>query len=110
MIFGLLGVLLAKQLYQFINDLIIIGISFETQRKIDKFTDPKIEYYSAIRTRSKSYKSLEIDGIPHCIIFDPNGIVRCEGNPLSKRFELTSEVLKDIIRNYRARKTTEQNN
>jgi hypothetical protein len=70
---------ITPKLNQFKNDLIIIGISFETKRKIDKFTHPKIEYYSAIGTRRKSYKSLEIDGIPHYIIFDPNGILCQKG-------------------------------
>jgi len=95
---------------EFENDLIVIGISFETKRKIEKFTGPKIEYYSAIDTRRKSYKSLKIDGVPHCIIIDPSGIVCWEGDPLSEGFELTSEVIQDIIQNYRAPKTIEQNN
>ncbi|WP_225876775.1 TlpA family protein disulfide reductase [Flavobacterium muglaense] len=86
---------------EFENDLIIIGISDESKRKVDKLIEPKIEYYSAIDSRRKSNKLLKLKALPHCIIIDPYGIVRWEGDPLLKGFELTSDVIKDIIKKYK---------
>jgi thiol-disulfide isomerase/thioredoxin len=86
---------------EFENDLIIIGISDESKEQIAALTDPKIEYYSAVDTRRIMYNTLEIQGIPHCILIDPDGIVRWEGYPLLNNFMLTSKVIKDIVENYK---------
>ena len=86
---------------EFEKDLIVIGISDETQEKVESMANPKMDYYSAIDTERKIYDSLEIQGIPHCILIDPNGIVRWEGYPTLTGFELTSEVIKDIIEKYK---------
>ena len=86
---------------EFEKDLIVIGISDETQEKIQSLTNPKIEYYSAIDTERRMYNSLEVKGIPHCILIDPNGIVRWEGYPILTGYELTSEVIKGIIEKYK---------
>ena len=86
---------------EFKNDLIVIGISDETQEKVQSFSNPKIEYYSAIDSERRMYNVLEIQGIPHCILIDPDGIVRWEGFPILSGFELTSSVIKDIIEKYK---------
>ena len=91
----------------FEDDLIVIGISDEAQEKVEKLTKPKIEYFSAIDTEKKMYNSLEIRGIPHCILIDPDGIVRWEGFPSLTSYELTWEVIEDIITKY---KGIDQNN
>ncbi|HJR99545.1 MAG TPA: hypothetical protein VJ780_01315, partial [Flavobacterium sp.] len=67
---------------------------------------PKIEYYSAIDTQRNMYNSLEVKGIPHCILIDPNGIVRWEGYPLLNGFRLNSEVIKEIIQKYKGTDAT----
>ena len=89
---------------EFDNDLIVIGISDETKEVVNQMTSPKIEYYSAIDTRNKMYNSLEVAAIPHCILIDPDGIVRWEGYPILKSFELTSEVIREIIEKYNKEK------
>ena len=86
---------------EFEKDLIVIGISDETQEKVQSLTNPKIEYYSAIDTERRMYNSLEVKGIPHCILIDPDGIVRWEGYPILTGYELTSEVIEDIIKKYK---------
>ena len=85
---------------EFEKDLIVIGISDETQEKVKSLNFLNIEYYSAIDTERRMYNSLEIKGIPHCILIDPEGIVRWEGYPTLTNFELTSEVIKSIIERY----------
>jgi thiol-disulfide isomerase/thioredoxin len=89
---------------EFEDDLIVIGISDETKEVVNQLTSPKIEYYSATDTKNKMYNSLEVAAIPHCILIDPDGIVRWEGYPILKGFELTSEVIKEIIEKYNKEK------
>lgn len=86
---------------EFENDLVVIGISDETKEEVNKLIDPKIEYYSAIDTNRKMYNFLEIAAIPHCILIDPDGIIRWEGYPILRGYELTSEVIKKIIGEYK---------
>src|SRR5438105_14850270 len=57
------------------DKLVVIGISDEPEKKVAKFNKPKIEYFSAIDTKGRMKKALEIKGIPHVLILDPNGIV-----------------------------------
>jgi thiol-disulfide isomerase/thioredoxin len=89
---------------EFESDLIVIGISDETKEEVNKLTTPKIEYSSAIDTRRTMYDTLEIQGIPHCILIDPDGIVRWEGYPILNGYELTSDVIKNIIEKYKTEK------
>lgn len=63
------------------KQLVIIGISNESEDDVNKMTTPKIDYSVAIDTQSRSLRSLAVTGIPHCILIDPKGIVRYEGMP-----------------------------
>lgn len=86
---------------EFENDLVVIGISDETKEAVNALSTPKIEYYSAIDTGRTMYNTLEVQGIPHCLLIDPDGIVRWEGFPTLTGFELTSDVIKEIISKYK---------
>jgi thiol-disulfide isomerase/thioredoxin len=83
---------------EFEDDLIIIGLSDESEATINKFKNPSIEYFKAIDTEQRMINALEVSGIPHCIIINPQGIVVWEGWPKLEGFELTSEVIKDLIK------------
>lgn len=86
---------------QFKKDLVVIGVSSETSSIIKRMKSPLINYSSAIDTGKKMNKSYEIRGIPHCVLIDPKGIVRWEGYPTLKGFELTETVIKNIIEKYK---------
>lgn len=86
---------------EFENDLIVIGISDEAPEKVERFKNPKIEYYSAVDSKNTMKNILEIKGIPHCILIDPKGIVRWEGYPALAGFELTSQVIQSIIEKHK---------
>lgn len=86
---------------QFKDDLVVIGISKETEEKVKSMKNPVIEYYSAIDTSETMSKALEIKGIPHVILIDPQGIVRWEGFPLLTGHELTADVIKTLIEKYK---------
>lgn len=83
------------------NDkLVIIGISDETSEKIKNAKEINIEYGNATDTQARLKKQLEVKGIPHCILIDPDGIVRWEGFPTLTGHELTASTLESIIKKY----------
>ena len=82
---------------RFGDKLVVIGVSDETEDAVQKMSVPKVEYASAIDTRARMKNALKVEGIPHCILVDPNGIVRWEGFPLLEGHELTEKVVEDIL-------------
>lgn len=82
---------------KFGDKLIIIGISDEPEDKVKSMASPKIEYFSALDTQARTKKALDVTGIPHVIILDPQGIVRWEGFPLLEGYELTEKVVAGIL-------------
>lgn len=85
---------------KFGDDLIVIGLSKEIEATVNAMTEPVIKYYKAIDTKGTMYSELEIKGIPHVILIDPEGIVRWEGFPALSGFELTEKTITDIIKKY----------
>jgi cytochrome c biogenesis protein CcmG, thiol:disulfide interchange protein DsbE len=85
---------------KFGDKLVVIGISDETEAKVRALKDPKIEYFSAIDTQARTKKAIEVKGIPHVILMDPQGVVRWEGFPLLDGYELTEKVVADILEKY----------
>lgn len=85
---------------KFGDKLVIIGLSNESAEKVNAMKTPVIEYYKAVDTKGIMYKELEIKGIPHVILIDPQGIVRWEGFPALQGYELTDKVIEDIINKY----------
>lgn len=83
---------------KFAGKVVVIGISDETEAKVTAMKDPKIEYASAIDTKGTMKKQLEVQGIPHVIILDPDWTVRWEGFPLLKDYELTEAVVEEIVK------------
>ncbi|WP_048331370.1 TlpA family protein disulfide reductase [Bizionia psychrotolerans] len=82
---------------EFKDDLVVIGLSDESKAKVLKQVNPKMDYYSAIDTQKRLNTSYKVQGIPHCVIINPKGIVVWEGWPGLKGHELTSEVIKELI-------------
>ena len=82
---------------KFGDKLIVIGLSDEAEAAVKKMTTPGIDYFVAIDTQARMKKAVGVEGIPHVIIMDPQGIVRWEGFPLLEGFELTEKVVADIL-------------
>jgi len=82
---------------KFGKDLVVIGISDQTQDAVRALKTPKIEYFSAIDTRARTKKELGVFGIPHVIIVEPGGSVVWEGFPLLKGYELTDKIIAKMI-------------
>ena len=86
---------------EFPDDLVVIGLSEEDKATIEKLKKPKMDYYSAIDSQGVLNKYLGVRGLPHCVLIDPKGFVRWEGWPQLSGYELTTDVIKDIIKKYK---------
>lgn len=86
--------------HDFGGKLVVIGVSDEPEDVVLKLADPVIGYYVAIDTQARMKSAVEVTGIPHVLVIDPQGIVRWEGFPFLQGFELNEKVLADIIAQY----------
>ncbi len=66
---------------RFKDHLVIIGLSDEPEVAVRNMKNPVIDYAIAIDTRHRTESEVEVKGIPHTMLIDPNGIVRFEGMP-----------------------------
>ena len=82
---------------KFGDKLVVIGLSDETEAKVKKMVEPKMDYFVAIDTQGRMKKAVQVQGIPHVLILDPQGIVRWEGYPLLTDFELDEKVVQEIL-------------
>ncbi len=82
---------------KFKDELVVIGISDEPEADVRRLEDPLIEYYSAIDTQARTKKGLGVFGIPHVILLEPEGYVVWEGFPLLMDYELTEEIVEQIL-------------
>lgn len=85
---------------KFGDKLVIIGLSSESADKVRAADNIKMDYYSAIDTKRRLITELAVEAIPHCLLIDQDGIVRWEGYPSFYGYELTTEVITDIITKY----------
>lgn len=83
---------------KFADQLVIIGISNETKEKVEPYATENIQYANGYDTQSRVKNALKVTGIPHVILIDPNGIVVWEGFPKLPGHELTTEVLKNLMK------------
>lgn len=81
---------------EFSDRLAIVGVSDESEDAVRRMATPGIEYAIAIDPEARMIQELQITAIPHCILIDPTGIVRFEGNPLY----LNDKILKHFLDKY----------
>ena len=82
---------------KFGDKLVVIGLSDETEAAVKKMAQPKMDYFVAIDTKGRMKKAVEVKGIPHVLILDPQGVVRWEGYPLLTDYQLNEKVVEDIL-------------
>jgi cytochrome c biogenesis protein CcmG/thiol:disulfide interchange protein DsbE len=93
---------------RFGDKMAVIGISDEAEETVRAMKTPAITYAVAIDRQKRMKSQLEVTGIPHVILIDPDGIVRWEGFPLLEFYELNSRVVEEIIGEYSAKKEPNQ--
>jgi len=79
------------------EDLVVIGISEETEEAVRRLKEPAIDYYVAVDTQQRMKQQLKVRGIPHVIVLEPEGYVVWEGFPLLKGHELTHTIVENIL-------------
>ena len=83
--------------HKYADKLVIIGISDENKEKIMAMSSPIIEYPNGYDTKATLKNTLEVRGIPHVLLINPEGIIVWQGFPKLSGFELTDEVLENLI-------------
>ena len=74
---------------KFASSLVVVGISSNAEIPADL----KIEFASAIDTKSKLSSALGLNSIPNALLLDPKGIIRYQGHPGT----LTEKRLEPIL-------------
>lgn len=82
---------------KFGKELVIVGISDETEEVVRRLKEPVMEFYIAIDTQARMKEKMGVFGIPHAIIVEPDGYVVWEGFPLLKGHELTEQLVEKIL-------------
>ncbi len=82
---------------EFGDRLVVIGLSDEERGTVEKFANPKIEYFSAVDPEARMKDAVGVKGVPHVLLIDPDGVVRWEGFPLLTGHELTPDVVRGIL-------------
>ena len=62
-----------------------------------------LEYFSAIDAKKRMKNIVQVKGIPHVMIIDPQGIVRWEGFPFLSGHKLTETVVENLLRQHGAK-------
>jgi cytochrome c biogenesis protein CcmG, thiol:disulfide interchange protein DsbE len=81
---------------KFKDRLVVIGLSNENPDDIRKMSSPEMNYAVGTDTQARTMSMVEVRGIPHAILIDPQGIVRFEGVPVY----LTEEGLERLLAKY----------
>ena len=87
---------------EFASELVVIGLSDETEENVRAMAEPVIEYYSAIDTQARTKTEIGVQGIPHIVLIDPSGTVCWQGFPMDDQYPLSSETIKGCIERYQA--------
>lgn len=83
---------------KFKDELVVVGISHEPVETVRSFKEHEIEYFSAVDTQARTKNEINVFGIPHVIIIEPEfGCVIWEGFPLLNGYELTEKIIEKIL-------------
>ena len=82
---------------QFHDRLLVVGLSDESPQQVQQMPGPRIEYASAIDTQGRMKSAVGVEGIPHVLLVDPQGVVRWQGFPFEPGHELTTEVIQALL-------------
>lgn len=66
---------------QYTNNLVVVGLSSQSEEDVTAFKDPNIEYFRAVDTKNRMAKAAGAISVPYVLLIDPKGIVRYQGHP-----------------------------
>ena len=84
------------------DELIVIGVCEENEEAVRTLNErhlqaAEIQFFSAVDTQTRMKDKLNVWGIPHVILLEPDGFVIWEGFPLQPGYELTEEIIEKIL-------------
>ncbi len=83
---------------RFADDLVVIGISAEESATVQDFLErTQVDYALALDPEKRMSQAIGVEGLPHVVVVDSQGIVRWQGFPLSDEDRLTTATLERII-------------
>ena len=78
----------------------VISITRQSEDAVRRTNDVAVEHHLAVDTQARMEKSMGVTAAPHVIIIDPKGVIRWEGYPMLKDYELTEKIVADLISQY----------
>ena len=90
---------------QFQDELVVVGITDETEEKLRAFKIP-VKYFSAIDSEERTKSAIGIWTRPHILLIDPAGMVCWQGFAFEPGSELTAQVIQERIQQFQDRQLT----
>ena len=66
---------------KYADNLVVIGITSETERELSQTGDLKVDFYYGSDTKSVTRQAVGIASVPSVLVVDAKGIVRYQGHP-----------------------------
>jgi cytochrome c biogenesis protein CcmG/thiol:disulfide interchange protein DsbE len=77
---------------KFGDQMVVVGVSPETEQQLAEMTEPRIEFYTALDSKSKLANLAGVTAIPQILLIDPNNIVRYQGHPAAVNEKILQNV------------------
>lgn len=84
---------------KFKDDLVVISISDESAAKIRDYAKVvPMDYANAVDSKGRMKAPLALQGIPHVLIIDTEGVVRWQGFPFSSNDRLSEDLIERLMK------------
>lgn len=80
------------------DELVVIALCDEPEEAVlAARNQPKRDFYFAIDTQKRMREALNVIGVPHTLLLEPDGYVIWEGFPHLKGYELTDKTIENAL-------------
>ncbi len=91
------------------DDVVVLGLSSETEAKVTGFLkSKKHEYSQALDTNGRLNSAMGVQGIPHIAVLSSDGVVRWQGHPMEPGFKSAIKTLLEVDPGVKARREAEK--
>ena len=66
---------------KFPENLVVVGLTAESEADVEEMTEPRIEFASGIDTKSRLTNAAGVTSIPYALLLDDKRVVRYQGHP-----------------------------
>ena len=75
------------------DNLVVIGITTETEKDVSQMADQHIDFASGIDSQGVMLHAAGINTVPSVLLIDPKGIVRYAGHPAALKDDALGKIL-----------------